>query len=204
METRCFISRRIAGGLLALFLLSVPLVLFAQGAWVKRTPDPVERTEVAVASLEGKIYVIGGFRRFLFPVVTGLVEVYDPAEDTWKEATSLPEALHHAGVAGVKGKLYVVGGFRGLVSWDAVNKVYEYDPAKNAWSEKAPMPTARGALALAVRDNKIYAIGGRSGGRDEAGRLGKRGQRGLQALEVSFSSACDNSIDSRAESGWHY
>jgi hypothetical protein len=65
---------------------------FAQGTgrWTVGTPMPSSRTEVAVAEVGGKIYVVGGFggEREL--------EIYDSAADRWSRDASIPRALHHA------------------------------------------------------------------------------------------------------------
>ena len=45
---------------------------------------PTPRAEVAVAELDGLLYVIGGFNQAGAP--TASVEVYDPATDTWMAA----------------------------------------------------------------------------------------------------------------------
>ncbi|MBI3609161.1 MAG: hypothetical protein HY204_00460 [Nitrospirae bacterium] len=34
------------------------------GSWTRAAPAPTPRTEVAVAALDGKIYVVGGFKGF--------------------------------------------------------------------------------------------------------------------------------------------
>src|SRR5499433_4404923 len=78
---------------------------FAQGIgrWIISTPMPSSRTEVAVAEVGGKIYVVGGFggEREL--------EVYDPGADRWSRGASIPRALHHAAAVGSNGKLFVIG-----------------------------------------------------------------------------------------------
>ena len=75
------------------------------GRWTAGAPMPSSRTEVAVAELGGRIYVVGGFggEREL--------EIYDPAADRWSRGAAIPRALHHAAAVGLQGKLYVVGGY---------------------------------------------------------------------------------------------
>jgi N-acetylneuraminic acid mutarotase len=94
---------------------------FAQGTgrWIMGTLMPSARTEVAVAEVGGKIYVVGGFggEREL--------EVYDPAADRWSRGASIPRALHHAAAVGLNDKLYVVGGF--VEGWTPTDDVHEYD-----------------------------------------------------------------------------
>jgi N-acetylneuraminic acid mutarotase len=126
---------------------------FAQsiGRWTTGSPMPSARTEIAVAEVGGKIYVVGGFRG------ERELEIYDPSTDHWSRRASLPRSLHHAGAVGLNGKLYV-GGF--VEGWTPTDEVHEYDPASDRWQRLAALPTARGALAAAVLDGKIYAVGG--------------------------------------------
>lgn len=81
------------------------------GTWHTAAPMPLERTEVATAALDGKIYVIGGFKKFFIGGVADAVQMYDPTLDRWEDRAALPQALHHVAAAGIDGKLYVVGGY---------------------------------------------------------------------------------------------
>ncbi len=126
------------------------------GHWKSMPPTPTARTETAVALLEGKIYLIGGF------TPTGIsdrVEVWDPKTETWTTRAPLPKPLHHTSATVVNGKLYVIGGFSSGM-WTPVNDTFEYDPKSNQWTKMAPMPTARGAMATGAIDGKIYVVGG--------------------------------------------
>ncbi len=122
------------------------------------------RQEVAVAALEGQIYVIGGFRGDAS--VADTVEVYDPNTDSWSFAAPLPTGLHHAAAAAVEGKVYVIGGFSDPFFLSPVASVLEYDPVGDSWTLQASMPTARGALAVAIIDGRIYAAGGSPSARE--------------------------------------
>jgi N-acetylneuraminic acid mutarotase len=140
------------------------------GRWTQGPAMPSSRTEVAVAEVDGKIYVVGGFggEREL--------EIYDPAAERWSRGASFPREVHHAAAVGLNGKLYVVGGY--VHDWAPTNAVYEYDPADDRWRERAPMPTPRGALAAAAIDGRIHAVGGVGG----AGRIGRRGNTGAHEV----------------------
>lgn len=140
------------------------------GTWTTAAPAPTERTEVAAAALDGRIYVVGGFEapalgNLLNLSISEKVEVYDPQTDRWTSKAPLPVGLHHAGLAAVGRHLYVVGGYTrsGLSVWKPVASLYRYDPQEDRWSEGTPMPTPRGALALAVVNGRILAIGGYNG-----------------------------------------
>ena len=140
------------------------------GVWRTVAPAPMKRTEVAAATVAGKIYVVGGLEQpslgnVLNFAITPTVEEYDPAVDRWTTKASMPVGLHHVGIGVVGGRLYIIGGYKqsGLSVWGPVATVYAYDPATESWSECAPMPTARGALSVTVHDGKLYAIGGYEG-----------------------------------------
>lgn len=155
---------------LALTHSNLTLAEVSKGTWTLAAPAPTQRTEVAAAAIEGKIYVVGGFNKpnlqnALKFAISNDVEVYDKASDSWSIATALPEGRHHAGIASLNGLVYVVGGFiQSFMSiWHAVPTVYQYNPATKAWRELSPMPTARGALGVATYQNRLYAIGGYDG-----------------------------------------
>lgn len=168
-----FISRPFIISNIFLFTLipiNLALADVSKGTWTPAAPAPTQRTEVAAAAIEGKIYVVGGFNKpslqnALKFAISNDVEVYDTASDSWSNTTPLPEGRHHAGIASLNGLLYVVGGFaQSFMSiWHAVPTVYQYNPATKEWRELAPMPTARGALGVAIYQNRLYAIGGYDG-----------------------------------------
>lgn len=130
------------------------------GGWGLRAPLIEPNSEMSVAALDGKIYVLGGYPSNRISVRT--VQVYDPTTDTWSLTTPLPVALNHTVAAGVAGRLYVIGGQEEAGgAGPFVDTVYAYDPATAAWSSRARMPAARGGGAAAVVDGLIYVAGGR-------------------------------------------
>ncbi len=138
-----------------------------QGVWRTAAPAPTKRTEVAAATLNDKIYVVGGFEEpglgnLINLAITPSLEEYDPSADRWTSRAPMPVGLHHVGIGVAGGKLYVIGGYKqsGLSVWQPVATVYAYDPATDTWAGRAPMPTPRGALSVTEHDGKLYAIGG--------------------------------------------
>src|SRR5512145_2901172 len=99
-----------AGALLLPAALALPQSP-ALGRWFTRAPLPTARQEMALALLDGKIYVPGGFIRG--GAGTALVEVFEPAANEWSAFTNLPIALNHLAVVTVDARLYVVGGYTG-------------------------------------------------------------------------------------------
>lgn len=156
-----FAALALAGCLGAITESAAPLDQRAPGGWTTLTPLPSPRQEVAVAALEGKVYVIGGFSESARPLRR--VDVYDPVTNTWAPLAPYPVAVHHAAAAVVGSRLFVLGGFSGgRVRWTALDDVYEYVPARDRWDKRAPLPTPRGALAAASLAGAIHALGGRA------------------------------------------
>jgi N-acetylneuraminic acid mutarotase len=129
------------------------------GGYGRRAELPLANSEMAVAEVLGKIYVLGGYPSSRVPQAA--VQVYDPRTNTWTMAAPLPVAMHHPVVTGFGGKLYSFGGQ--LASSDTP-RTLSYDPAANGWTDLAPMPTARGAGSAAIIGDKIYIAGGRPPG----------------------------------------
>ena len=129
--------------------------------WETRAKLPLANSEIAVAELNGSIYVVGGYPSTR--VVATSVMVYDVGRDTWRLTTPLPVPLHHTMAAAANGRLYVIGGESGQTAETSafVNTVYEYDPGTATWRTRAAMPTARSGAATAVIGDRIYVAGGR-------------------------------------------
>jgi len=138
---------------------TAPIDIMSPGKWVPLAPMPTARQEVAVAELNGRVFVIGGFGASSEAVPT--VEVFDPATDRWETRAPLPAPTHHAAAAVIDGRLFVVGGYSGgRVSWTPLRTVYEYDETRNSWSTRAPLRLARGGLAVATVGGRLHAVGG--------------------------------------------
>jgi len=136
-----------------------PVDIMSPGKWVPLAPMPTARQEVAVAVLNDRAFVIGGFGAGGEAVAT--VEVYDPASDRWETRAPLPAPTHHAAAAVVDGRLFVVGGYSGgRVSWTPLRTVYEYDETRSSWSTRAPLREARGGLAAVALGGRLHAVGG--------------------------------------------
>ncbi len=125
-------------------------------SWTAMANLPTARTNHMVATVNNKIYVIGGYHPSFGTFNT--VEEYDPATNTWATKAPMPTNRSDAGIAVVNNKIYVMGGTSNFSTSIAVNEMY--DPATNTWTTKAPMLSARMFLAAGAVNNKIYAIGG--------------------------------------------
>jgi len=133
--------------------------LDAPGVWEVIGRLPLARNETASATVNGRIYIMGGYGEE--PDPSTVVQVYDVASDSWSQAAPAPLALHHSGAAVVDGKIYLVGGFtKPFGERDPVDTLFVYDPATDQWQTRASMLAPSGALAVAVLDGKIFAFGG--------------------------------------------
>jgi hypothetical protein len=145
-----------------------------KGVWVHGPDLPSARQDAAVAVMDGRIYLAGGFGphdqqmatllvfepTFPSPVanpdVAGPI-VSHPGE--WREAATMPEPVDSAAAAGMGGYLYVAGGrIEDLVT----NKFWRYDPIGDTWTELPSMPFPRYAPMMQAVNGKLYLFGGQS------------------------------------------
>ncbi|MGX5775995.1 Kelch repeat-containing protein [Methylorubrum zatmanii] len=143
--------------LLAPLPAAPPALAHEVGAWAGASSAPAERSEVAVAALDGKAYVIGDYNG-----ATELL-IYDLATDTWSKGAPFPYPVHHTMAAEQGGRIYVFGGY--VNGWEATDRVWAYDAAKDTWQPRTPMPTARAAGGATPLDGTIHVVGGSGSGR---------------------------------------
>jgi N-acetylneuraminic acid mutarotase len=130
--------------------------------WSERAPLLVPRSEMSIAAVGSRIYVMGGYPGTR--VTVDEVQVYDASTDSWSFGPRLPRPLHHNMAAAVDGRLYFFGGESGDPIGGAANfenATYVLDDQTSAWLPRAPMPTARSGGGTGVIDGKIYVAGGR-------------------------------------------
>lgn len=147
----------------------------AHDSWKALAAMPSARGSAVAATVNGKIYVIGGAAMHpgskeaaLYPTrphrSVGTVEEYDPKTNSWSERSSMPTARNHAAVGAVNNKIYVIGGRLGsafIFTASNTNVVEEYDPATDQWGlVRARMPTERSGGAWGVYNGRIYVAGG--------------------------------------------
>lgn len=134
--------------------------------WTDLTPLPEKRSSLDAAVLDGKIYVIGGWK------LAGVAEdakwgedywVADLTKDeiVWESLPKAPFTSRAVAVAATDKYVYTIGGMSDEDSTTA--KVYIYDPAAKEWSEGPDFPGAGrlkgfGASAFGI-GNKVWASG---------------------------------------------
>ena len=141
-------------------------LVFAADTWDLATAIQGPQTYAATATINGKLYVVGGYNYS----VLNTLRVYDPLSGTWDNSKKvMPTARYLARAAAIDGKLYVVGGIDGQNH--TLNKLEVYDPVQDTWSstEKQPMIKSRFSPAIGNINGKLYVAGG---GRDNSENTG--------------------------------
>ena len=126
--------------------------------WTTKAAMPAAPVYTAVATVGGKLYVVGGY----VPAIVNTNYEYDPAANTWATKAAMPSVRLGAGAAVAGGKLYVVAGSSLTSGYGSTNLAINqaYDPATNTWATKAALPTGRYYPTAAAVGGKIYVMGG--------------------------------------------
>ncbi len=133
----------------------------AENIWTNEAPISQARSNLGVAVVNGKIYVIGGKNDS--QSLLGTNEMYDPETGKWVSKTPMPTPRSQFAISVYQNKIYVIGGllketFIDRFRVSAANEVY--DPSTDTWETKASMPTPRSGLSANVVKSKIYLLGG--------------------------------------------
>jgi N-acetylneuraminic acid mutarotase len=149
----------------SLVFMTTVLAQMPSSPWKKAAPFPEPDEELYGVALNGKLYVIGGWKE---GKAGGVTYEYDPATDKWTKKQSMPRPAHHAALAAANGKIYVMGGFVAPTdtllplgaAWQPIDNAWEYDPQADSWKSLPPVPTRRGSAVAVEVGGKIYTIGG--------------------------------------------
>ena len=128
---------------------------FSYAQWKQVADIPTARTAHAVASVNGKIYAVGGEQ-----TKSVVLEEYNPQNDSWTKKTDMLTARGWLSLNSTNNKIYAIGGYNVSFSHSTVPNVEEYDPVTDSWTTKSPMPEPRWGHATGVVNGKIYIIGG--------------------------------------------
>lgn len=124
--------------------------------WISLAPLPVSFSAAAGASLNGRLWVVGGGNS---PEVDGRqVYSYDLRSDRWRRETPLPASRMNLAAVSFEGKLYAIGG---LDPVHPTRTVFVYDPKLRRWSQTTPLPVAVHAHSASVYRGEIWVFGGR-------------------------------------------
>jgi N-acetylneuraminic acid mutarotase len=124
-------------------------------------PLPVHHT--AMATVGGKIYVLGGATGTSTP--TNRVFAYDPEANAWSERARLLQATWAAAAVTYQERIYLFSGTAApnFSSNPAVPHTQVYTPATDSWSTNyAPLPLPRNHMAAVRIGTHVYVSPGRT------------------------------------------
>ncbi len=132
----------------------------ASNTWQLGPELPQPNNHGMAASVNGKIYMIGGQTTDDQQGATAVNTVYelDPAVGVWVSKAAMPTARSGGVAVAHAGKIYVAGGRvpRG-------NDFAVYDPAANQWEVLPDLPSQRNHITGAAINGRIHIVGGRLG-----------------------------------------
>ncbi len=127
--------------------------------WQPRGPLSSPRRELALGTVNGFIYAIGGIG--LTGTLRG-VAAYDPATDKWTSKAPLPDFRQSGnGATLLGGLLYAPGGY--TAANVLTKSLYAYNPASNTWATKASMPIPSGCGVSRSIGGRLYVFTGCAG-----------------------------------------
>jgi hypothetical protein len=143
-------------------LSSVKANMPVENSWMTKAPMSVARSDLGVATVNGKIYAIGGSTQQSTGMdsnggVVDTNEEYDPLTNAWGFEAEMMTPREGFATAVLDNSIYCIGGLNGYGAESAVSEVYY--PANNSWSTKASLPTAEEGMQANVINGKIYLIG---------------------------------------------
>jgi len=127
--------------------------------WKTKAALPTPVDSGAIESIDGIIYVVGGFNTHLPNGTNALSSVYayDPTTNSWTTIASLPRPRYDGnGAAVINSQLYVAGGWTQVNPPLPHNDLFVYDPPTNTWTSKASIPHLSGCGASGAIRGMLY------------------------------------------------
>jgi N-acetylneuraminic acid mutarotase len=127
--------------------------------WEVKAPLPQPRSGYAMTSLEGRLYLFGGWDG---EKVTDTIFSYDPINDEWSEMSSMPVAIAYMDAVTVGSKIYIAGGWNESTSIDSL---YIYIPNREIsleypWDKQSLQITPSCPIRISTIANSIFLLGG--------------------------------------------
>jgi DNA-binding CsgD family transcriptional regulator len=127
--------------------------------WTQGAVVPQPLSAYAISTLEGKLYLFGGWDGKNF---VSSVYQYSPDDNHWTILTPLSTARAYAGAVTAGGKIYLMGGYDGKKSLD-LNEVYTPSldtGGESPWENSTPLPGGRYKMGIVSVTDVIYLVGG--------------------------------------------
>lgn len=127
--------------------------------WTAMTAAPVAVNDAQTASVNGRIYVLGGYDVNGRAVKTS--NVYDPDADTWTKLADLPRPIVGGATAADGNTIWLAGGFIEDSPGKAPsNNVWKYDVTTGMWTAGPTLPKALAGAAMVRLGRKLRVFGG--------------------------------------------
>ncbi|QNL18941.1 hypothetical protein HXX25_06020 [Hyphobacterium sp. CCMP332] len=123
-------------------------------------PSEITRRGAAAVALNDRIYFIGGVDE---GVVTGRVDIFDPATESWTIGPALPEPRAGHAAAVVDGAIHVAGGRSESLSTTLSSHV-RLEMATGSWVEEPALESPRTDAAMVSINGELMIMGGGAGG----------------------------------------
>ena len=144
-----------------------------KSAWRRIADIPVPLNHCNIASLNGKLYILGGMNgdEGVWDR-TGRSFEYDPRRNVWTELPSMPVGEERGAAAvGVWGdSIFLSGGLRVLSllngTQDTIGTGLVYNTRTKQWGQLPELPEGRDHVGGAVIEGTFYVIGGRVRGQE--------------------------------------
>jgi hypothetical protein len=132
--------------------------------WTAERQGLTPRFIHATATMNGRIYTLGGMNRRMFSAATNSVDTIYPAGGATAGGSPMLRARLNFAAIGTHGAIFAVGGrddantLLSSVEWTRVNS----DGSFAGWAETTPLPEPRQGHGLAVIGDELYVFGGQS------------------------------------------
>ena len=128
-------------------------------AWAEPHRAPITRYESAVAAIDNRVFLFGGFYNARIQA-SPEVWAYDPEHRSWTRKADLPSMRTHVNSAQLGDTLWFAGGFVGDNPGRATDEVWRYEWRHDRWTPGPPLPARRGGGGLAALDGRLHYFGG--------------------------------------------
>jgi N-acetylneuraminic acid mutarotase len=140
-------------------LSALEIVPRSPTGWTGMTAAPVATSEAQAASMNGKLYVLGGFDALGRALTSA--SAYDPNADSWNKVADLPRPITGAGTAGDGNTIWLAGGYLGnLAGKTPIADVWKYDVTTDVWTPGPALPKGIAAAAMVRLNRTLHLMGG--------------------------------------------
>ncbi len=131
---------------------------FVDSTWTIISPIPTARFIAAAATIDKKIYVIGGRS---VEEMYNTIEIYNTETELWETADTMPFVRFGHAACVINDSIYLFGGYiNGNNGPEIVNSIHAYDPKTGEWSLKSNMLNTRAYHQVVLRGDSVFILGG--------------------------------------------